>query len=421
MDVLIVGSGGREHALAWALRRSPAVDRLYVAPGNGGTQTVAENVAIEATDIESIAAFANERGVELTVVGPEAPLVAGIVDRLAETRQRCFGPHRAAARLEGSKIFAKQFMKRHGVPTADFAVFESPEKAKAHVSAGAVPVVVKADGLAQGKGVVVAHSRDEAVHAIDEMMVEKKFGESGSRIIVEEFLTGPEVSVHAICAGEKAVLLPLSQDHKRAFDGDRGPNTGGMGAYAPTPFVDAATRSAIRETVVGRTLRGMRKDGSGFSGVLYAGMVLTPGGPKVLEFNVRFGDPETQAILPLVETDLFRLLYNAANGKLPEEVGIHEQRFAVAVVVASKGYPGEYRKGDTIHGLQEVETSTRVVFHAGTARRGDELITSGGRVLAVTAWGNDLASSVRDAYDGVARLRLSGAHWRTDIAKTALV
>jgi phosphoribosylamine--glycine ligase len=416
-----VGGGGREHALSWAIRRSPDVDRLFVAPGNGGTQPIAENVAIDGADIEALAAFARESRVGLTVVGPEAPLVAGIVDHFQKAGLRIFGPRRSAAQLEGSKVFAKRFMKRHGIPTGDFEVFDSPDRAKAHVAAAAFPVVIKADGLAQGKGVVVARSREEAVGAVDHMMVEKAFGESGRQVMVEEYLTGEEVSVHAVCAGEKAVLLPVSQDHKRALDGDRGPNTGGMGAYAPTPFVDDATREAIRETVILRTLRGMQTDGNRFDGVLYAGMILTEDGPKVLEFNVRFGDPETQVLLPLLASDLLHLLHGAAGGDLPRSIETHAGRFAATVVMTAAGYPGAYGKGDPIQGIEEVETPTRVAFHAGTARRGNDLVTSGGRVLAVTAWANDLASAVRNAYDGVGTVRFSGARWRTDIARKALV
>jgi len=420
VNVLVLGSGGREHALAWAISRSPDVKRLYVAPGNGGTAAVAKNVALDTEDLDAVLEFALDNAVELTIVGPEAPLVAGIVDRFRDAGQRCFGPSQAAARLEGSKVFAKEFMKRHGVPSAEFAVFDEPQAAKARVSDLGFPVVIKADGLAQGKGVVVAESSEQAISALDEIMVRKKFGDSGSRVIVEEFLRGEEVSIHSICGGGRAVMLPTSQDHKRIFDRDRGPNTGGMGAYAPVPFVTAKQRDAIYETVVKRTLTGMEKEGNPFTGVLYAGLMMTDAGPKVLEFNVRFGDPETQALLPLMKSDLLRLLFESTNSAPPETVDFHGDRFAATVVVASQGYPGAYKKGETIEGLSDIETPQRVVFHAGTKRDGQRWVTTGGRVLAVTAWEPGLAAAIKSTYEGVKRVKFSGAYWRTDIGKKAL-
>jgi phosphoribosylamine--glycine ligase len=420
VNVLVVGGGGREHALAWAIKQSPALDRLYVAPGNGGTEAIAENVAVDPEDLDGLIGFAEENAIGLTVVGPEAPLVAGIVDRFENAGLRCFGPTGEAARLEGSKVFAKEFMKRNDIPTADFACYDDPEMAKARVSDGSLPVVIKADGLAQGKGVVVAETTGQAHAAIDEIMVHKKFGESGRRVIVEEFLTGEEVSVHSICGGGKAVLFPSSQDHKRIFDGDRGPNTGGMGAYAPVPFVGAGEREEICENVIMRTLRAMEEEGNPFSGVLYAGLIMTNDGPKVLEFNVRFGDPETQVILPLLRSDLLDVLHKSTEHKLPDRVDLYESRCAATVVVASEGYPGSYRKGEPIDGLAEADTSQRVVFHAGTARDAGGLVTSGGRVLAVTAWEGNLAGAIDHAYDGVKKIKFSGAYWRTDIGKKVL-
>jgi phosphoribosylamine--glycine ligase len=396
------------------------LDRLFVAPGNGGTERIAENVAIDTSDIDSLIGFAREQDIALTVVGPEAPLVDGIVDRFQNAGLRCFGPTRAAARLEGSKVFAKEFMKRHDIPTGDFASFDEAKAAKDHVSKSDLPVVIKADGLAQGKGVVVAASVDEAHTAIDDIMLQKKFGESGRRVIVEDFLSGEEVSVHAICGGGHAVLFPTSQDHKRIFDGDQGPNTGGMGAYAPVPFVTAKERDEIYETVVLQTLRAMAKEGSPFAGVLYAGLIMTAKGPKVLEFNVRFGDPETQVILPLLKSDLLRLLYESAENNVRDNIDLREGRCAAAVVVASHGYPGSYQKGEAIGGLDGVETNQRVVFHAGTRRDATGLVTSGGRVLAVTAWEQDLGRAISDAYRGVEKVKFSGAYWRTDIGKKAL-
>lgn len=420
MNVLIVGSGGREHALAWAIKRSPDADHVYVAPGNGGTAAMAENTAVDVGDMDSVIGFVRDNGIDLTVVGPEAPLVAGMVDRFREAGLRCFGPTQAAARLEGSKVFAKEFMRKHGIPTADYLVFDDPAAAKKHVEDLGLPVVVKADGLAQGKGVVVAGSREEAEAAIEEIMVGKKFGEAGRQVIIEQCLEGEEVSVHSICSGGEAVLFPTSQDHKRVFDDDRGPNTGGMGAYAPVPFVTPSERDEIYETIVLRTLRGMEKDGHEFTGVLYAGLMVTDSGPKVLEFNVRFGDPETQVLLPLLETDLLYALYESAEGRPAGRVDFHEDRSAVTVVVAAEGYPGSYAKGATIDGLDLVETPQRVVFHAGTRRTSRGLVTAGGRVVAVTAWDDDLERARENAYDGVMKVGFDGAFWRSDIGENAL-
>ncbi len=420
MKVLVIGSGGREHALTWAIGRSPELHHLYVAPGNAGTEMIAENIAIDPADIDALVRFARERQIDLTVVGPEAPLVAGIVDRFDEAGLRCFGTRAAAARLEGSKVFAKEFMQRHDIPTGAFAVFNNPEAAGDHVSASDLPVVIKADGLAAGKGVIIAKTIEEARAAIDEIMVKKKFGASGGRVVVEEFLSGEEVSVHSICGGGKAALFPPSQDHKRIFDADQGPNTGGMGAYAPVPFLTDDMHEEIYQNVVLRTLRGMEEEGTLFTGVLYAGMILTDRGPRVLEFNVRFGDPETQVILPLLKSDLLKLLYDSAGDTLPDEVELHEGRFAATVVVASEGYPGSYNTGERMVGLQEVEAANRVVFHAGTSRDPDGFVTSGGRVVAVSAWNDNLAGAIEGAYEGVQKIKFPGAYFRTDIGKKAL-
>jgi phosphoribosylamine--glycine ligase len=418
--VLVVGSGGREHALAWAVAKSPAVEQLFVAPGNGGTAGIAENVPIAADNIDGLVDFAVKRGVDLTVVGPEAPLVLGIVDRFNAAGRRCFGPVRAAARLEGSKVFAKEFMRRCAIPTADFAVFENADKAKAYVRSKGAPIVVKADGLAAGKGAIVAKTVRDAEKAIDEIMVEKQFGAAGDRVVIEECLAGEEVSVHAVCGGGKAVLLPSSQDHKRIFDNDEGPNTGGMGAYAPVPRVKADVRRQIFDSVVMPTLEGMDTEGSPFAGVLYAGLMMTSKGPRVLEYNVRFGDPETQALLPLIKSDFVELLSASSADRLPDDVELHTGRCAAAVVVASAGYPGSYKKGLAIEGLDAVDDDTRVVFHAGTERRPSGVVTSGGRVLAVTAWGSDLAGVLHHAYEGVGKIRFEGAYWRKDIGRRGL-
>jgi len=419
MKVLVVGSGGREHALAWAMARSPRVDRVFCAPGNGGTVGVGTNVPISAADVPALAEFASTNAVDLTVVGPEAPLVAGIADRFQEAGLRCFGPRAAAARLEGSKVFAKEFMARHGVPTAGFRVFDGAREASSYVRGLKPPVVVKADGLAAGKGVYVAVSTQAAVDAVDEIMVQQRFGQSGSRVVVEECLRGEEVSVHAICAGGRAVMLPSSQDHKRVFDGDRGPNTGGMGAYAPVPTFGERERKRVMDTVVSPVLAGMAAEGNPYTGVLYAGLMMTAAGPMVLEFNVRFGDPESQALLPLVRSDLFEVLYQATSGDLPDEIALWEERSAATVVMASGGYPGAFGKGFEITGLDQVETGNAVVFHAGTSFDGERLVSSGGRVLAVTAWDRTLGGALDAAYQAVGWIRFEKAYWRTDIGRRA--
>jgi phosphoribosylamine--glycine ligase len=415
LKVLVVGSGGREHALAWAIARSSAVEALYVAPGNAGTDGIAHNLDIAATDIAALAGFAREQRIDLTVVGPEAPLNAGIVDRFRADGLVCYGPTAAGARLEGSKAFAKEFMLRHRIPTAAFSVFEDPAAAKDFARSLPAPLVIKADGLAAGKGVIIAQSHAEAERAIDGMMVEKQFGDSGGRVVVEEFLTGEEVSVHAMCDGDRAVLLPSSQDHKRAFDGDAGPNTGGMGAIAPVPWMSAEDMALVRRTVIQPVLDGMIAEGTPFSGTLYAGLMWTADGPRVLEFNTRFGDPETEVLMPLLAGDAAELFLAAASGRLPDTVPTRPGA-AATVVVASRGYPEAYRKGLTISGLDRAGADDRVVFHAGTKRMPDgDVVTAGGRVLAVTGWAGDLHGALRTAYDGVARVQFDGAFWRSDI------
>ena len=420
MKILVVGSGGREHALTWVLKRSPSAGRIFVAPGNGGTAAIAENVAIRAEDVESLARFVAEKDVDLTVVGPEAPLVAGIVDRLSGDGRRCFGPTRSAAELEGSKVFAKEFMRRHSIPTAGFEVFDDALEAGSFVRSRGAPIVVKADGLAAGKGAIVAKTVADAERAIDEIMVQRLFGSAGDRVVIEECLDGEEVSIHAVCGGGAATLLPSSQDHKRVFDGDRGPNTGGMGAYAPVRRVGEDVRRFVFDTVVLPTLRGMEAEGNPFAGVLYAGLMMTREGPRVLEYNVRFGDPETQVLVPLLKSDLASILYESAGGRLPDRVELHADRCAATVVVASRGYPGSYEKGIPIAPLDEIDDDSRVVFHAGTRRTPSGLATSGGRVVAVTAWAKDLAGALRHAYEGVEKVRFEGAFWRRDIGKRGL-
>jgi phosphoribosylamine--glycine ligase len=419
LKVLVVGSGAREHALAWALHRSPRVRGVFVAPGNAGTASLARNVDIPATDVARLVAFAREQAIDLTVVGPEAPLVAGIVDRFRDAGLACYGPTAAAARLEGSKAFAKEFMRRHGIPTARFAVFDEAGPALAFARSLGTPVVVKADGLAAGKGVVVAGDAAEAERAIHQMLVEGRFGEAGARVVVEEFLTGEEVSIHAVCAGGRALLLPGSQDHKRAYDGDRGPNTGGMGAVAPVPWITGADLERVRETIVQPVLAGMSAEGAPFSGTLYAGLMWTQSGPKVLEFNARFGDPETEALLPLVQSDVADLLDAAARGRLPERIETRAGACAT-VVIASRGYPEHAEAGVPVEGLADVEDDEVVLFHAATRAAQGRVLSAGGRVLAATAWATDLRGALERVYAAVARIRIEGAFYRRDIGHRQL-
>jgi len=420
LKALIVGSGGREHAIAWAVGRSPQVDQLYCAPGNGGTAGIGTNVPIAASAVDELAEFARNNEIDLTVVGPEAPLVDGIVDSFERARLRCFGPRRGAARLEGSKVFAKEFMSRHGVPTAAFRVFDDAEQAKSHAAAREAPMVVKADGLAAGKGVYIAESQQAAIAAIDEIMVQKKFGGAGERVIVEDCLVGQEVSVHVICAGERGFMLPSSQDHKRIHVGDKGPNTGGMGAYAPVPWFGAEECARVYDKIVEPTLKGMNAEGERFAGVLYAGLMQTAEGPMVLEFNVRFGDPETQVLLPLIKSDVFEILYRAADGELPQSMELWEGRSAATIVMAARGYPGSYEKGFAVTGTNEITRDNAVVFHAGTVRDDRGLVTSGGRVLAVTGWNDNLRGALKIAYEGIEHIQFDGAYWRTDIGHRVL-
>jgi phosphoribosylamine--glycine ligase len=417
LKVLVVGSGGREHALAWAIRRSPRVETVWIAPGNAGTTGVGENVDIAATDIDALVSFARDRRADLTVVGPEAPLMAGIVDRFRAANLACYGPTAAAARLEGSKAFAKDFMRRYRIPTAAFATFDDATRARAFARSLRAPLVVKADGLAAGKGVVVAADHEQADRAIDEMLLQGRFGDAGRRVVVEEFLRGEEVSVHAVCAGGRALLLPSSQDHKRAYDGDAGPNTGGMGAVAPVPWMDDRALARVEQEIVRPVLDGMVADGAPFTGTLYAGIMWTDAGPQVLEFNARFGDPETQSLMPLlVDGDVCDLLTLAANGELPARAPA-AARSAVTIVIASNGYPESAQTGVEIHGLDAIDDENAVVFHAGTRAENGRVVTAGGRVLGVTAWASTLSDAVRRAYDATAKIRIDGAFHRSDIGR----
>jgi phosphoribosylamine--glycine ligase len=418
MKVLVVGSGGREHALVWAIRRSARVTALFVAPGNAGTGAVAENVDIAATDIDALVAFARERAIDLTVVGPEAPLTAGIVDRFREAGLACYGPTAAAARLEGSKAFAKEFMQRHHIPTAAFSVFDDAAAAKAFARSLDAPLVVKADGLAAGKGVIIATTHEDAERAIDDMMIGKRFGAAGGRVVVEAYLEGEEVSVHAICAGGRALLLPSSQDHKRAFDNDAGPNTGGMGAIAPVPWIGDDELKRVRSEIIQPVLDGMQSEGTPFTGTLYAGLMWTRSGPKVLEFNTRFGDPETEVLVPLAGDDIVDLFAAAAADELPAGAWTSDGA-AATIVLASGGYPDSYPTGLAIDGL-EGDVPDTMVFHAGTRHDDGRVVTAGGRVLAVTGWAGSLRGALDAAYRRARTIRFDGAFMRSDIGRRHL-
>jgi phosphoribosylamine--glycine ligase len=419
MKVLIIGSGGREHALAWKAAASAGVEAVYVAPGNAGTQREpgVQNVSIGAEDVTGLLDFARSYGIDLTIVGPEAPLVAGLVDAFREAGLRCFGPARDAARLEGSKAFAKAFMQRHGIPTAAYATFTDAEEAKQYLRERGAPAVVKADGLAAGKGVVVAATLDEALDAVDRLLGDG----NGERVVIEELLEGEEVSFMAMVSGEQVLPLATSQDHKARDDGDRGPNTGGMGAYSPADLVTPELEQRILDEVIGPTVRGLAADGVTYTGFLYAGlMIAADGTPKVLEFNVRLGDPETQPLLMRLRSDLVELCNAALDQRLDRVKADWDPRAAVGVVMASGGYPGSYARGFPIHGLPENTDSARV-FHAGTAfDDAGEVINAGGRVLCVCALGDSVAAAQRAAYDLAAGIHWEGAFYRTDIGYRAV-
>ena len=428
MKILVVGGGGREHAIAWRLAQDAGRHEIYCAPGNAGTAAVAANVPVKAEDVAGIVAWAKAERPDLVVVGPEAPLVAGLVDALAKEGVVAFGPVAAGARMEGSKKFAKEIMDAAGVPTGKAEVFTDPAKAKAALPAYGLPVVIKADGLAAGKGVVVAETTAEAEAAIDDMLVGGKFGASGAEVLVEEFLDGEECSILAMVDGERAVLLPGSQDHKRVFDGDRGPNTGGMGAYSPAPVVTADMLPEIRDRIVMPVVRELARRGIVYRGILYAGLMVTPEGGRmaksgsrvnVVEFNARFGDPETEAVLPRLGGDFARALLNAATGRLSDGDITVKPECAATVIVASGGYPGDYEKGKPISGLDEAARRGALVFHCGTKAAGGDVLTSGGRVLSVTGLGADLREAVDRAYAGVDAISFDGAFSRRDIAHRA--
>ena len=422
MKILVVGSGGREHVLVWKLSQSPLVQKVYCAPGNAGTAQDAENLNIPADDVMRLAKFAKDAQIDLTVVGPEAPLVAGIVDEFRRQRLNVFGPTAAAARLEGSKVFTKKLLRRANIPTANFAVFSRlPEAMQYLEDCEEQPLVVKADGLAAGKGVFVCANRAEARAAVKSVLQDRTFGEAGSQVVIEECLIGHEASILALVDGDTIVPLDVAQDHKRAWDHDRGPNTGGMGAYCPAPLVTPAIMDDIIRRILIPTIHTMKVEGCPFSGVLYAGIMLTAHGPKVLEYNVRFGDPEAQPVLMRLRSDLAHVLLLAATGRLTELESLDwDPRPAVCVVMASEGYPGNYVKGRTITGLQDADALPDTkVFHAGTAIKNGELVNAGGRVLGVTALGDTIIAAKQNAYTAVEKIHWQGGWCRTDISDKA--
>ena len=420
MKILVVGGGGREHTLAWKLSSSPLVDKLFAAPGNAGMAELADCVEIKVDDLARLADFAQKNSVDLTVVGPELPLTLGIVDEFEKRNLKIFGPRKAAAAIEGSKVFAKEFMKKHHIPTASFKVFDQPDEAADFVKSSDMPLVIKADGLAAGKGAIIVEDASSAVSTIQRIMVEKVFGEAGTRVVVEDFLQGEEITVLAFSDGETIIPMVSSQDHKKIFEGDQGPNTGGMGAYAPTTFMDEKLMKRVTDEILEPTVAGLQKEGKTFKGILYAGLMLTEIGPKVMEFNCRFGDPETQVILPLLKSDLAEVFLSIVEGELSLQDVEWSDSFAVCVVLASAGYPGKYEKGKEIFGLKKTKGMQDVlVFHAGTASKDGRILTNGGRVLGVTATDRSMEMAIQKAYAAVDKIRFQGVQYRRDIGHRA--
>src|SRR5215475_13233375 len=418
MKVFVIGSGGREHALTWKLRQSPHTDRIFCAPGNAGTGEIAENVAIPVTDLKALVRFAKENRVDLTVIGPDDPLASGIVDLFTSEKLRAFGPDKSAARIESSKIFAKELMRAHKIPTAKARTFSDSNEALRYCEQMKFPMVIKADGLALGKGVIIAADSAAAKSTIDEMMNQGRFGDAGLRIVIEEFLQGTECSLHALVDGKNYLLLESARDHKRALEGDQGPNTGGMGAFSPANNWNSKLQSRFDTEIMKPLLRGFVQESVTFRGLLYPGLIVTSDGPRVLEFNCRFGDPETQALLPRMKSDLLPLLEAAIDGKIERCAIEWDTRPAVTVVMASGGYPGKYESGKPISGLDQAAILDDVqIFHAGTKRDGSEVKTAGGRVLAVTALGSTLEAARARAYEAVSRISFENYSYRHDIAQ----
>lgn len=419
MKVLVVGSGGREHALCWKIAQRPDTE-VYVAPGNIGMVDVATLVNIKVDDIAGLVDFAKAEGIDLTVVGPELPLTLGIVDAFQEAGLACFGPNKAAAKLEGSKAFSKELMKKYGIPTAAFDTFTDVDKAKAFVDEIGVPCVVKADGLAAGKGVIICMTREEADKAIEDMLTDHAFGDASATIVIEEYMVGPEVSVLAFADGKSVLPMVSAQDHKRIFDGDKGPNTGGMGAYSPAPVYTEALSTEVNKTIIEPTIAAMAAEGTPFTGILYTGLMLTEKGPRVLEYNVRFGDPETQPIMVRMKSDIVELFQACVDGKLDEAALEWHDEAAVCVIMASGGYPASSEKGVPIHGLDDIAAEEAIVFHSGTAEKDGEIVTNGGRVLGVTAKDATIKGAIDKAYAAVEKINFDHMQFRRDIGARAL-
>jgi len=422
VNVLVVGGGGREHAIVWSLAKSGKIAKLYCAPGNAGIARIAECVPIGVMQFDELVRFARDRGIDLVVVGPDDPLAAGIVDAFEAAGIPAFGPNKAAAEIEASKIFTKNLLRKYGIPTARYETFDDYEKALAYLRTQQAPLVVKADGLAAGKGVTVARTVEEAEEALRRMMIDRVFGESGTRVVIEEYLEGQEMSILSFVDGETVRPMVPAQDHKPVFDGDRGPNTGGMGTYSPLPHIDPAIVETAIEKIIKPTAAAMVREGRPFRGVLFAGLMVTKDGPKVIEFNSRMGDPEAQVVLPRLETDLLDIILATLNGSL-DRIDIRwSEEAAVCVIMASEGYPGSYPKGKIIEGLERAEAAGALIFHAGTALDAEgRFVTSGGRVLGVVGRGRDIAEARQKAYEACGMIRFEGAHFRKDIAMKALV
>ncbi len=421
MKILIIGNGGREHALAWKIAQSPMVKKIFCAPGNPGIAEIAECIDIEAENIDGLYTFAMKQKIDLTIVGPEDALLSGIVDRFMEGHLHIFGPSKRAAVIEGSKAFAKTLMRKHGIPTADFKVFDDVKQAKRHIATCEFPVVIKADGLARGKGVFICKTPEEATKHIDDIMKEKVFGHAGDRVVIEEFLPGEEVSILAITDGNTILPLPSVQDHKAICDGDKGPNTGGMGAYSPVPLITDDMQLSIEENILVPVIHAMKRENRPYKGVIYAGLIITSAGPKVLEFNARFGDPETQALLMRMKSDLVPLLVSTVKNTLENTEVEWNDCASICVVMASRGYPDKYEKGFPISGLETIRGMDNVqVFHAGTSKKDGRFITSGGRVLGVTALGKDVSEAQETVYRAIQKISFEGAHYRRDIGAKAI-
>lgn len=414
MKVLIVGGGGREHAIAYKLAQNSRIEELYCAPGNGGIAKVAQCVDISATDIPGMVAFCKEKGIDFVVVAPDDPLALGMVDALEAEGIRAFGPNKRAAQIEASKSFSKELMKKYHIPTADYEVFDDYESARTYLETSKLPIVLKADGLALGKGVLICETRQQAMDGLKQIMLDKSFGDAGNRVVVEEYIEGPEVSILTFCDGKTIVPMKSAQDHKRAYDGDQGLNTGGMGTFAPSPKYTREIQQEVEEKIIKATLDALNSEGITFKGVIFFGLMLTKEGPKVLEYNARFGDPETQSVLMLLKSDLLDIFEAVVDERLEElDIQWEEDKSAVCVVMASGGYPESYPKGLPITGLDEV--SGAVVFHAGTKQQDGQILTNGGRVLGVTAVGKDIPQAREIAYSNVAKIEFDGAHFRRDI------